>query len=130
MISWKNQFLFCFLCIRVFICQYLSVFLNDVGKAFFSKNRLVVSEKPGTTRDSVDLFIEHNGKRFRLIDTAGIRRKGKVKQKIEKFSVLKSLKSLDDCDVALILIDGSEGITDQILLLQDMPMTKSAAHFF
>ena len=107
----------------------------NVGKSslvnkVFGKNRVVVSEKPGTTRDSVDLFIEHNGKRFRLIDTAGIRRKGKVKQKIEKFSVLKSLKSLDDCDVALILIDGSEGITDQDITIAGYADDKKCGALF
>ncbi len=90
----------------------------NVGKSslinrLFGEKRVVVSEKPGTTRDSIDLVVEHNGTRFRLIDTAGIRRKGKVKEKIEKFSILKSLKSLDNCDVALILIDADDGITDQ-----------------
>ena len=90
----------------------------NVGKSslinrLFGEKRVVVSDVPGTTRDSVDLVVVHNGKRFRLIDTAGIRRKGKVKEKIEKFSILKSLKSLDNCDVALILIDADDGITDQ-----------------
>ncbi|MBF0200018.1 MAG: ribosome biogenesis GTPase Der [Desulfamplus sp.] len=90
----------------------------NVGKSslinrLFGEDRLVVSEHAGTTRDAVDLVIEHGGRRFRLIDTAGIRRKGKVREKIEKFSILKSLKSLDVCDVTLIIVDASEGITDQ-----------------
>ena len=90
----------------------------NVGKSslinkLFGEKRVMVSEHAGTTRDAVNLVIEKDGQRFRLIDTAGIRRKGKVHQKIEKFSILKSLKSLDDCDVALILVDASEGVTDQ-----------------
>lgn len=90
----------------------------NVGKSslinkLFGEQRLMVSEQAGTTRDAVSLTIEHQGRRFKLIDTAGIRRKGKVREKIEKFSILKSLKSLDECDVALILIDASEGVTDQ-----------------
>ena len=90
----------------------------NVGKSslvnmLFGKKRVVVSEKAGTTRDAVELSVAHGGKRFRLIDTAGIRRKGKVTQKIEKYSIIKALKSLDNCDVALILIDADAGITDQ-----------------
>jgi GTP-binding protein len=90
----------------------------NVGKSslvnrLFGEERMVVSEVAGTTRDAISLVKEYNGRRFRLIDTAGIRRKGKVSQRVEKFSILKSLKSLDECDVALILIDASEGVTDQ-----------------
>ncbi len=90
----------------------------NVGKSSLinkitGEKRVVVSNVAGTTRDSIDTICDINNKSYRLIDTAGIRRKGKVSQKIEKFSIIKSLKSLDRCDVALILIDSSEGITDQ-----------------
>ena len=77
------------------------------------ETRHVVSDVAGTTRDSVDSLFELNGQSYRFIDTAGIRRKGKVSDKLEKYSIIKSLKSLDRCDVALILIDSSEGVTDQ-----------------
>ncbi len=76
-------------------------------------DRLVVSEIPGTTRDAVDTPFSYNEKDYLLIDTAGIRRKGKVKKKIEKFSVIKALKSLDRCHVAAILIDAAEGVSEQ-----------------
>lgn len=90
----------------------------NVGKSslinrILGEDRLVVSDIPGTTRDAIDSICEVNGKTYRLIDTAGIRRKGKVKRKIEKFSIIKALRSLDRCDVALILVDADEGITDQ-----------------
>jgi GTPase len=68
---------------------------------------------PGTTRDSIDSICRVDGKQYLLIDTAGIRRKGRVSKKIEKFSIIKALRSLDRCDVALIVIDAAEGITDQ-----------------
>ena len=77
------------------------------------QKRLVVSDVAGTTRDAVDTMLKRDGQLYRFIDTAGIRRKGKVKDKLEKFSVLKAIKSMDRCDVALILIDSSEGVTDQ-----------------
>lgn len=77
------------------------------------EDRLVVSNVPGTTRDSIDSLCEISGKQYRLIDTAGIRRKGRVSEKLEKFSIIKALRSLDRCDVALIVMDAAEGITEQ-----------------
>ncbi len=90
----------------------------NVGKSslinrILGQNRLLVSDIPGTTRDAIDSVWKLNGKSYRLVDTAGIRRKGKVSRKLEKFSVIKALKSLDRCDVALIVLDADEGVTDQ-----------------
>ncbi len=99
--------------IRVAIVGRPNVGKSSLANRLFGENRVVVNEKAGTTRDAIELSVVHNGKAFTLVDTAGIRRKGKVTQKLEKFSILKSLKSMDDCDVALILIDCEEGVTDQ-----------------
>ena len=90
----------------------------NVGKSslinrILGEKRLLVSDIPGTTRDAIDSVCNINGKPYLLIDTAGIRRKGKVSKKIEKFSIIKALRSLDRCDVALIVMDTSEGITEQ-----------------
>jgi GTPase len=90
----------------------------NVGKSslinrIIGQNRLLVSDIPGTTRDAVDLLCDINGKSYLLIDTAGIRRKARVSKKLEKFSIIKALKSLDRCDVALIVIDAHQGITEQ-----------------
>ncbi len=90
----------------------------NVGKSslinrIVGSERLLVSELPGTTRDSVDIHFTLRGRNYVFIDTAGIRKKGKVKEKIEKFSVIKALQSLDRCHVAVVLIDASEGVTDQ-----------------
>jgi GTP-binding protein len=76
-------------------------------------DRLVVSELPGTTRDAVDTIFTYRGKDYLLIDTAGIRRKARVKKKIEKYSMIKALKSLDRCHVAAILLDAAEGVSEQ-----------------
>jgi GTPase len=90
----------------------------NVGKSslinrIMGQERHLVSDIPGTTRDAIDSVCKVHGTYFRMIDTAGIRRKVKVSEKIEKFSVIKALKSLDRCDVALIVLDASEGITEQ-----------------
>jgi GTP-binding protein len=90
----------------------------NVGKSslinrILGEERLLVSDIPGTTRDAIDSLWEMNGKSYLLIDTAGIRRKGKVYRKLEKFSIIKALRSLDRCDVALIVMDAAEGVTDQ-----------------
>ncbi len=76
-------------------------------------DRLVVSERPGTTRDSVDTLFSWRGREYLLIDTAGIRRKARVKEKIEKFSMIKALRSLDRCHIAVILLDAAAGVADQ-----------------
>lgn len=75
--------------------------------------RLIVNDMPGTTRDSVDTYFRMKDKEYLFIDTAGIRRKSKVNKKIEKFSVMKALKSLERCHVAVILFDAAAGIAEQ-----------------
>jgi GTP-binding protein len=90
----------------------------NVGKSslinrILGKDRLVVSDVPGTTRDSIDSPFTRNGRKYLLIDTAGIRKKARVSEKLEKLSIIKSLQSLERCDIALIVVDASEGILDQ-----------------
>ncbi len=77
------------------------------------EERVIVSNIPGTTRDAVDTYVEKDGKKYLFIDTAGIRRKSKVDEKIEKFSVIRALAAVDRADVCLIVIDGNEGIAEQ-----------------
>lgn len=76
-------------------------------------DRLVVSELPGTTRDTVDTLFSYRGNEYLLIDTAGIRRKTRVREKIEKFSMIKAIKSLNRCHVATILLDAAQGVSEQ-----------------
>jgi GTP-binding protein len=90
----------------------------NVGKSslinrLLGEDRMVVSNIPGTTRDSVDTLLTRQKKNYLLIDTAGIRRKGKVREKLEKFSIIRALGALERSHLALILIDAEEGITEQ-----------------
>jgi GTP-binding protein len=90
----------------------------NVGKSslinrVLGKERAIVSDIPGTTRDAIDTPCAVNGKSYLLIDTAGIRRKKQVSAKIEKFSIIKAFKSIDRCDITLIVLDADEGITEQ-----------------
>ncbi|RLB30326.1 MAG: ribosome biogenesis GTPase Der [Deltaproteobacteria bacterium] len=90
----------------------------NVGKSslinrIIGSDRLIVSELPGTTRDSVDISFERDGKPYLLIDTAGIRRRGRVKEKIEKYSIIKALKAINRCHIAVILLDSIAGIYEQ-----------------
>ena len=90
----------------------------NVGKSslinrMIGSNRLVVSEMPGTTRDSVDILFEREGRPYQFIDTAGIRRKARVKERVEKFSIIKALKALNRCHISVILFDASAGVYEQ-----------------
>ena len=99
--------------IRVAVVGRPNAGKSSLVNRLLGAERLVVSEIPGTTRDAVDTMLTDGGRNYRLVDTAGIRRKGKVRAKIEKFSIIKALKSLDRCDVALVVLDAGEGIADQ-----------------
>ena len=90
----------------------------NVGKStlintWLGEERLVAFDQPGTTRDAISVPFERNGQRFELIDTAGLRRKGKVFEAIEKFSVVKTLQAIESASVVLLLIDATQGVTDQ-----------------
>jgi GTP-binding protein len=90
----------------------------NVGKStlintWLGEERLVAFDQPGTTRDAITVPFERNGQKFELIDTAGLRRKGKVFEAIEKFSVVKTLQAIADANVVLLLLDATQGVTDQ-----------------
>ena len=99
--------------IRVAILGRPNVGKSSLINRILGFERLLVSEIPGTTRDSVDTLFSWRGKEYLLIDTAGIRRKGRVKEKIEKFSMIKALRSIERCHVAVILLDAAAGIAEQ-----------------
>jgi len=77
------------------------------------ENRVIVSDIPGTTRDAVDSYFENEHGKFLIIDTAGIRRKSKIELDIEKYSILRALMAMDRADVCIIMLDASEGVTEQ-----------------
>jgi GTP-binding protein len=90
----------------------------NVGKStlintWLGEERLVAFDQPGTTRDAIHVPFEHHGRRFELIDTAGLRRKGRVFESIEKFSVVKTLQAIADANVVVLLLDATQGVTDQ-----------------
>jgi GTPase len=90
----------------------------NVGKStlintWLGEERLVAFDQPGTTRDAITVPFERGGQKFELIDTAGLRRRGKVFEAIEKFSVVKTLQAIADANVVLLLLDATQGVTDQ-----------------
>jgi len=86
---------------------------SSLVNKLLGENRVIVSNIAGTTRDSIDTLYEHNGEKYTLIDTAGIRRKAKVTDSLERYSVIRSYSAVERCDVCLIMIDATEGISEQ-----------------
>jgi GTP-binding protein len=92
----------------------------NVGKSSFvnallQEDRHIVTDIPGTTRDPIDAILKYHGEEILLVDTAGLRRKSKVKESVEFYSALRALKSIERCDVAVVLIDAKEGLEHQDL---------------
>lgn len=99
--------------IRVSILGRPNVGKSSLINRILGFERVLVSDLPGTTRDAIDTIYTYQGREYQLIDTAGIRRKARVKEKIDKFSMIKALKSLDRCHIAIIVLDASAGIAEQ-----------------
>ncbi|MDY0022273.1 ribosome biogenesis GTPase Der [Arenimonas caeni] len=90
----------------------------NVGKStlvnrLLGEERMIASDVPGTTRDSIAVDLERDGRPYRLIDTAGLRRRSKVEEAVEKFSVFKTLQAIENCQVAVVMLDAGEGVTEQ-----------------
>ncbi|QBD80676.1 ribosome biogenesis GTPase Der [Ktedonosporobacter rubrisoli] len=99
--------------VRIAIIGRPNVGKSSLLNAILGQQRSIVSDVPGTTRDSIDMDLEFEGRKIRLIDTAGIRRRGRIAVGIEKYSVLRSTRAIERCDVALLLVDASEGLAAQ-----------------
>jgi GTP-binding protein len=90
----------------------------NVGKstlvnALLGEQRVIAFDQPGTTRDSIYIELDRNGKHYTLIDTAGVRRRGKVFEAVEKFSVIKTMQAIEDANVVILVVDAKDGITEQ-----------------
>ena len=99
--------------IKVAVIGKPNVGKSSLINALLNENRVIVSNIAGTTRDSIDTPFEWGGDKYTLIDTAGIRRKSKVNEDIERYSVVRAVAAIERCDVALLVIDAQEGITEQ-----------------
>lgn len=99
--------------IKVAIVGKPNVGKSSLVNKILGRERSIANPTPGTTRDAIDSSVRVHGKSYLLIDTAGIRRKSKISQTLEKYSVVQALKSINRCDIALVLIDAEEGITEQ-----------------
>lgn len=104
----------------------------NVGKStlinrILGEDRVVVSDIAGTTRDAIDVPYERNGQKYTLVDTAGVRRKGRVDEAVEKFSVVKTLQAIDDAQVAILVVDAHEGLVEQDLHVLGYVLEKGRA---
>lgn len=103
--------------IRVAVIGRPNVGKSTLVNRMLGEERVVAFDMPGTTRDSIYIPFERDGQLYTLIDTAGVRRRKNVAEKVEKFSVIKAIEAMEDAHVVVMLMDGSEGITDQDLTL-------------
>jgi len=106
--------------IRVAILGRPNVGKSSLLNAILGEERVIVSDVPGTTRDAIDTLFERDGTTFVLVDTAGLRRKRRQRQGIEYYSELRTLDAADRADIALVLVDASEGLVDQDLAVADV----------
>jgi GTP-binding protein len=98
---------------RVAIVGRPNVGKSTLVNALLGEERVIAFDEPGTTRDSIEIDLEKSGKHYVIIDTAGVRKRGRVFESIEKFSVVKTMQAIEDANVAILVVDAQEGITEQ-----------------
>jgi GTP-binding protein len=113
--------------VRVAILGRPNVGKSSLLNALLGQERVVVSETPGTTRDAIDTVLERDGRTFVLVDTAGLRRKRRQRQGIEYYAELRTIEAAERADVALVLVDASEGLVDQDLAVADVARQAACA---
>ena len=86
---------------------------SSIVNALSGEQRVIVSDIPGTTRDAIDMVVEHEGREYVFIDTAGLRRKSKIKEELERYSIIRAVSAVERADVVLMVIDAVEGVTEQ-----------------
>lgn len=99
--------------IRVAIVGKPNVGKSSLINKMIGENRLIVSDIAGTTRDAVDTLVKHNGKEYVFIDTAGIRRKNKIKEELERYMIIRAVSAVERADIVILMIDAIEGVTEQ-----------------
>ncbi len=99
--------------VKVAIIGKPNVGKSSLANKLVGKDRVIVSDIAGTTRDAIDTVVKHDGEEYVFIDTAGIRRKSKVKETLEKYSVFRALSACERADVVVVMIDATEGVTEQ-----------------
>ncbi|MCL2617799.1 MAG: ribosome biogenesis GTPase Der [Defluviitaleaceae bacterium] len=100
-------------CIKVAIVGKPNSGKSSLINRILGEERVIVSDIPGTTRDAIDTYVEREGRRYMLIDTAGIRRKSKIRENIEKYSIVRAVAAIERADVCILIIDAQENISDQ-----------------
>ncbi len=113
--------------VRLAVIGRPNVGKSSLVNAFLGRERVIVSEHAGTTRDAIDTELEVNGRRIRLVDTAGIRRQAKVQESVEYYTTLRSQRAAERADVALVVCDAADGITAQDLRIADLAMRSGCA---
>jgi len=98
---------------RIAIVGRPNVGKSTLVNALLGEDRVIAFDQPGTTRDSIEIALEKNGKQYTIIDTAGVRKRGKVFEAVEKFSVIKTMQAIEDANVAILVVDAKDGITEQ-----------------
>lgn len=99
--------------LRVAIIGRPNVGKSSITNRFAGRNRSIVSDVAGTTRDALDVVVEHDGRRYRLVDTAGMRKRNLVHEDVEYYSMVRGLRAIDEADVCVLVVDASEGVTEQ-----------------